>query len=164
MLRPPTHRRRAAVALESAYAHLAFITVIILLVVAGYGSLRYQTVSWMACEAARYVSVHGSKYAKETDNASPTTQQVLDEVVLPLAVNMDAGKLTVEIAFIDMASGQATPWDSSSRAPTSSVGSSAQPQPVTNHIRVTVSYQWFPEMFFAGPVVLSSVAEIPMAY
>ncbi len=164
MYLPATRRRRAAVALESAYAHLAFLTLMMLLVVGGYATLRYQTVSWMACETARYASVHGACYAQDTGNASPTAAQIYSQVVLPLAVNMDASNLSALIQVVDMTTGQVTSWDSSNLWPTSQATNTSQPAPVTNHVRVTISYQWFPEMFLAGPITLTSVSEIPMTY
>jgi hypothetical protein len=60
-----------------------------------------------------------------------------------------------------MTAGTVTPWDSASKMTTSQTVTGA---PVANHVRVTVTYQWMPELFLAGPLTFKSVSEVPQTY
>jgi hypothetical protein len=35
---------------------------------------------------------------------------------------------------------------------------------VGNTVTVTVTYQWFPELYLVGPIVLTNSSTVPMAY
>ena len=54
-----------------------------LLIVGGLGVFHYQQTACLAQEAARWASVRGGDYQKDTDQASPTTQQILQQVTEP---------------------------------------------------------------------------------
>ena len=153
--------RRGATTVEAAFAFTVLFTCLFTLVVGGLGVFRYFQVDCLARESARYLSVRGKNYATDTKNPSPTEQQTFNQVVMPLAAGMNPKMLTVQVDWIDRRTDSATPWDSAPRSVVSYTSSGA---PVTDHVRVTVSYQWFPEAILAGPYFLRSVTEVPMSY
>jgi Flp pilus assembly protein TadG len=150
--------RRGALTLEAAFVYPVMFLLLLGILVGGQGVLRFQQVACQAREAARWASVRGSNYQKTTGNASPTQQQVRDGAVMPLAAGMDPQALSVQVQWVDLVGGQVVDWDSASKAPS---GATANGTAVTNHVRVTVSYQWSPGVLI-GPLTLSSTAEIPM--
>jgi Flp pilus assembly protein TadG len=156
-----TERREGAAALEGAIVYPVLVVLLLMVVVGGLGVFRAQQVACLAREAARYLSVRSGDYASDTGNTPPTQQQVLDQVVAPLAVGMNTGNLSVQIQWIDGIKGTVTDWDSSSQATWSTDNNGNQ---VNNRVRVTVTYRWFPEMFLAGPLALQSVQEVALLY
>jgi Flp pilus assembly protein TadG len=154
-------RRSGAVLVESAVVYPLLFLLLFGLIVGGLGVFHYQQVACQAREAARYACVHGADWQKETQQASPTAAQIREDVVLPLAAGMDPSKLTVKVEWIDEIKGAASDWDQSSKAP---AGITQDGNRVTNRVRVTVTYEWWPEVLLAGPVNLKSVAEVPMAF
>jgi Flp pilus assembly protein TadG len=154
-------RRRGALILESAVVYPLLFVVLFGLIVGGLGVFRYQQVACQAREAARWACVHGSNWQKATGNTAATKNDIVRNVVVPLAAGMDPAKLTVQVQWIDEVSGNIYDWDAASKAPTGTTKSGAA---VSNHVRVTVTYQWFPEVFLAGPLNLKSVSEIHMAF
>jgi hypothetical protein len=132
------------------------------LIVGGLGVFRYQLVGALSREAARAACVKGSNYAAATSQASATQQQIFTTVVQPLAVTMDATKVSLTLEFIDGTTGQATPWDQSSKSPTTIDSSSGAP--VSNRVRATVTYQWSPEFFGTQPLTMQSVCECPISF
>ncbi len=160
-LRPKISRRPGAITVEGAIVYPVVFLLLFGLIVGGLGVFRYEQTAALAREAARYVSVRGSDFRRETGTASPTQQEIRDRIVLPLAAGLDPRLLTVQIQWIDKATGQMIDWNSSPKRPTSRTRSG---ETVTNMVRVTVSFQWWPEFLIAGPVDLTSVSEVPMAY
>jgi Flp pilus assembly protein TadG len=152
--------RAGATTVEAAVAFCVLFLCLFALVVGGLGVFRYCQVDCLARESARWLSVRGKTYAADTKNPSPTEQQTLSQVVLPLAAGMDPKQLSFQADWIDRSSNTATDWDSASKSVLSYTSSGA---PVTNHVRVTVSYKWFPEAYLAGPYYLRSVTEVPMS-
>jgi Flp pilus assembly protein TadG len=154
-------RRRGALVVESAVVYPLPLLLLFGLVVGGLGVFRYQQVACQAREAARFACVRGTGWQKETGTALPTKDEILRQAVLPLAAGMDPDKLTLQVEWVDGITGAASDWDSASKAP---AGTTPSGDPVTNRVRVTVSYQWTPELFLAGPLNLKSVSELPMAF
>jgi hypothetical protein len=146
---------------EAAVVFSVLFLCLFALVIGGLGVFRYFQVDCLARESARWLSVRGKNYATDTKNPSPTEQQTYAEVVLPLAAGMNPKMLTVQFDWIDRRTDTATDWDSSTKSVTSYTANGA---PVTDHVRVTVSYKWFPEAYLAGPYYLRSVTEVPMSY
>jgi Flp pilus assembly protein TadG len=153
--------RRGAVLVESAVVYPLLFLLLFGLIVGGLGVFRYQQVACQAREAARYACVHGAGWQKETRQACPTAAQLRQDVVLPLAAGMDPAKLTVQVEWIDEITGAAADWDQAGKWPT---GTTQDGDRVTNRVRVTVTYAWWPEAFLAGPINLKSVSEVPMAF
>ena len=160
MIRRP-RSRRAALAVEAAFVYPVLFLLLLGLIVGGIAVLRYQQVACLAQEAARWASVRGSDYQKDTGQPSPTQAQIVSGAVTPLAAGMDPAGLGVQVQWVDGSSDQASTWDSSSKAPTTTTASGAA---VTNRVRVTVTYQWVPPVAFFGPLNLSSTAEVPMSF
>ncbi len=143
-------RRRGAVAVESTVALPVLLFFILATLVSGYGVFRYQQISLLAREAARYASVHGGQYHLETGNAAATSQDVYNNAILPYAVNLDLSQLSYTVT-----------WNTSNMP--YSVGSDYV-TPTNNTVTVTVNYNWFPEAYLIGPVVLTSTSTMPMSY
>jgi Flp pilus assembly protein TadG len=162
MLQGSRHsRRRGAVLVESAIVYPVLVLLLLGLIVGGLGVFRYQQVACQARDAARWASVRGGRFHKQTQQPSPTADAIRQNAVLPLAAGMNPSNLTVQVQWIDESTGAASDWDQASKWPTSTTATGTV---VTNKVRVTVTYQWSPEFFFAGPINLSSVSEVPMSY
>jgi Flp pilus assembly protein TadG len=142
--------RRAALAVESAYTLLVLFAILMITVVGGYGVLRYQEMAMLAREGARYAVVHGTQYAQSTGNTAATDTDVLNNGILPYTVNLDTTQLSCTVTW------------GPSNTPTTST--SDYEKGLTSTVTVTVSYQWFPELFLVGPFTLSSSSTLPMAF
>jgi len=165
LCRMTNRRRRAAITVEAAVVLPVVIMLLFGLIVGGLGVFRYQQVAAQAREAARWASVRGSDWRRATGKASPTKQQIFDQVVVPLAAGMDPRYLSIEVQWIRQASATTLDWDSASKAPKSiDLTQRVNNRYITNHIRVTVTYEWTPEVFLSGSLKLQSICEIPMSF
>jgi Flp pilus assembly protein TadG len=158
--RRPSARRSGAVAVETMIMSSLMVFLLCMIVIGGMAVLRYHQVDCLSRAAARYVAVHGSAWAKDAKQASPTTQNVLDAVVKPLAAGMDSATLSLQIDWTDELKGTSTDWDSASHAPS---GTSSTGDTVANSVQVSVVYQWTPPMLW-GTLTFRSVTRVPMAY
>jgi len=131
-----------------------------MLIIGGMGVFRYQQVACLAREAARYAAVHGSGWHKETGQTCPTSSAI-QNAVLPLAVGMDQNNLAMQVQWVGQVSGTVQNWDSVSKHPLSVNTSN---QGVVNRLRVTVTYQWTPQLYLVGSINLQSTCEIPMSF
>jgi Flp pilus assembly protein TadG len=142
--------QRGATTVEFAICCPIVFFLIFATMVGALGVFRYQQTAELSREAARYACVHGGLYAQETGNPAATPQSIYDNAIKPSAVAMDLTKLSYQVV-----------WDKSnmpfdvSESPTTPEG---------NTVSVTVSYQWFPEVFFAGPYTLTSTSKAQMVY
>ncbi len=130
------------------------------LLVGGTGVFRYQQVACQAREAARWASVRGGDYQMETNQTSPTQQQIFEQAVLPFATGMDPSAITVQVEWINNATNTALLWDSSSKSVRSITSTG---QYVSNGVRVTVQFQYMPGLLWS-PMTIQSVTEIPMSF
>jgi Flp pilus assembly protein TadG len=146
----PTRNRHAALTLESCFVLPVLFSLLLAIVVGGYGVIRYQEMALLAREGSRYASVHGGLYQQETGNPAATPQDVYNNAILPFATNLDPTKLSYSVT-----------WNTSNM-PTSAT--SDYEQATGNTVTVTVSYQWFPELFVVGPFTLTSTSTVAMAY
>jgi Flp pilus assembly protein TadG len=153
--------RRGAVLVESAVVYPLLFLLLFGLIIGGLGVFRYQQVACQAREAARWTSVRGANWPKRTGSPCPTVADITSAAVTPLAAGMNPQSLSVQVQVIDLVHGTATDWDASDKAPVTMTNTGDQ---VTNRVRVTVTYQWMPELFLAGPLNLKSVSELAMAY
>ena len=157
-------RRPGAVTVEAAVVLGVLVVVMLGTMVCGVGVFRHQQVACLAAEAARYASLRGADYQKDTTGAlrpPPTRQQIVDAAVTPKAMGMDPAAVTVAVQWIDQgAAGGPRDWDEATKDVRSV---SAGGEYVTNTVRVTVTYRWTPGVFF-GPTELTAVCELPMAY
>jgi hypothetical protein len=121
------------------------------LVVGGMGIFRYQQVAWLAREGARYASVRGAQYQQEVPGATAATAtDITNNVINPNATVMDPASISTSVT-----------WNKNNSPYT--VGNNYA-LPVGNTVSVTVTYNWIPEIFFIGPITLSSTSTLPMAY
>src|SRR5438105_12227792 len=110
-------RRTGAVTLEAAFVYPVLFLFLFGLIVGGLGVMHYQQVACQARETSRFAAVHGSDWAKATAQTSPTAAQIASFVVVPLAAGMDTSQLTVQVQWINGATGTAVDWAKSSQAP-----------------------------------------------
>jgi Flp pilus assembly protein TadG len=148
-------RRRGAFAVEAAFVYPVMIFLLLMLIVGGVGVFRYQQAACLAREAARWASVRGGGYQKDTGQPSPTQDQIRQQAVLPLAAGLDPQALTVQVQWVNGLTGQVLNWDDSTRAPTTQ---DASGNPVSN------TYQWAPSVTILGPLTFQSVSEMPISF
>ena len=145
-----SHRRRGSVATESVVVLPTLVFLILSIVVGGYGVFRYQQIAMLAREGARYASVHGGQYQQETGNSAATPQDVYNNAIVPFATNLDLSQLSYSVTW----NANNMPYSVSNDYET----------PTNNTVTVTVHYNWFPEAYLIGPIVLSSTSTMPMSY
>jgi TadE-like protein len=172
--RPVPTPRRAGVVVEAALVLPIAFLLILGVLIGGMGVFRYQEVAHLARLTARCAAVHGGQFAK--DNAAAIAAGTLPNVnndyltqniAAANAVLLNSSQLSVS-ATITTHSG-AYDWDdttdNNNRMPYSTyIDSNKNINNVTNTVQVTVSYQWMPEWFLAGPITLTSTAVVPMSY
>ena len=151
------------ITVEAAVVYPLLFLLLFGLIVGGICVFRYQQVVLLSREAARYACVRGSDSSQQTNpgQPSPTAAQITQQVVLPMSAGMEPDKVTVQIQWISPATNRVVDWDSSPRSPSSL---DDQGNPVTNHVRVTVTYVWDAGILFPAPLSLRSVCEIPMSF
>ena len=166
-------RRRGAHLVECAFIFSVLMLLLIGLVVGAFGVFRYQQMAYLAREAARYAAVHGGQYQKENAAAiaagtlpNVTSAYITTNIVQGNAVGLDPSALSVAVNF-NMSSGSYS-WDDTAnngaRWPNSPRTVNGTTYNDTNTVSVTVTYQWAPEWFFAGPITITSTAIMPMCY
>jgi hypothetical protein len=94
--------------------------------IAGMGVYRYQQISLLAHECARWVAVHGTTYQLEQNASAPTSDDLYTNVIAPKMVLLDSTQLTYTLS---MSSNMAT---------------------------VTITYNWVPEGFFSAITLSST--------
>lgn len=142
-------RRRAATTVESAIVYPLTFLFLLGLLVGGMGVFRYQQVASLAREGARWASVRGGQYGKDTGQQAATAQDVHTNVVLANAVSLDPAALQTAVTW------NPDNWPSHA---TSDNGNA-----VTHTVTVTVTYQWIPEAYLGG-ITLSSTSVMPISY
>src|SRR5262245_32908721 len=91
--------RRGAAAVEAAIVIPVFLFLFLALIIGGQMIAIHQRVACQAREATRWTSVRGGDYFRETGNASPTRQQILDQIVLPLSAGMEASRIELTVQW-----------------------------------------------------------------
>jgi len=142
--------RRGASLIEGAFVFPVLVFFILALVVGAMGIFRYQEVNYAAHEGARYASVHGTDYAADLNTTAATATDVYNNAILPRFMTIDPSQVTYSVT-----------WDRSNY-PSTVVGS--YEKPVSNVVTVTVTYNWFPEMYLVGPITLTGKSSMPMTY
>jgi|SRR5579875_132164 Flp pilus assembly protein TadG len=148
--------RRGSTITESAVVVPILLFLILAILVGGYGVFRYQQIALLAREGVRYASVHGGQYQQETGNPAATPQDVYNNAIVPYAINLDLSQLNYQVT-----------WNTDNNTYHFGLDSNNNPdyaKVINNTVTVTVSYNWFPEVFLIGPLVLSSSATMPMSY
>lgn len=140
---------------ETAAVLSVLIIIVMGLTVMSVGTSRYQQVAGLAREAARYASVHGAYYQRDTGNAMATANSIYTNAILPRLGDLDASRLSYSVS-----------WDNANEGPVYLSNASTNTYKV-NYVTVTVSYQWQSQAFpgFASTTrTLTSTSRIPMAY
>ena len=151
--------RSGAHTVEAALVLPPLLFCLLALIVGGLAVFHYQQVTFLAQEAARWACVRGEDYQEDTNQASPTEQQILQQAVLPRAVGVDASRLSLHVQWIDQAAHAAQDWDV---APKYVRSITPQGTYVTNTVQVSVTYTWSPGAF-AGPFTVTSTCSLPMS-
>jgi Flp pilus assembly protein TadG len=167
MLLPPTHRRRGVVLVESAVIYSVALLLVLGLIVGGVGMYRYQEVAHLAREGARFAATHGGNYQKDgwpdrTGVPAITSNESMLNYLLPRALLLDPSQLQVTVSWTAPAS--VTPANSPSYVDPDPTLVPPGQKVIQNNVRVTVSYQWMPEVFLVGPINLTSTSQMPMSY
>jgi Flp pilus assembly protein TadG len=152
LLRSSPPKRRGATLVESALVLNLTILLILGMVVVGLGVFRYQQVSALAREAARWASVHGGEWAKETNSSLTTATSIYNAAIKPMAVGIDPSSLTTPPDVT---------WDNSSQMPVYFDSTSGKWK--NNQVTVKVTYTWIPEAFLGG-VTFSSTSVMTITY
>lgn len=114
-------RRRAATAVEIAIVLPLVMLLMMGLCVAELGAFRYQQIAALAHESARWASVHGKEYARQSKSSIATDQDIFESVIKPNAKGLDLKKLNYNVA-----------WNEEQTL-----------------VTVRIQYTWTPEAFFA---------------
>lgn len=160
-------RRQGVAAVEFAVACGVTLVLILGIIVGGLGVYRYQEVAHLAREGARYASTHGGQYKrdgidKKTGVAAISSSDDLRTYLLPKTNLLKAQDLQITVTW--SAAGQFTP---------SNMPSYSDPDPtlvppgqkvIYNNVTVTVTYQWYPEVYLFGPYNLTSTSTVQMSY
>jgi Flp pilus assembly protein TadG len=143
--RSRTSGRRASVLFEAALVYPVLMLFLIGTIAMGLGVSAYQQLSSLSREGARWAAVHGSQYMQITGNAATTPSSVYNTAILPMAAGIDTSKLTYSVTW------------SANQVPNPT-------NPASSTVTVTLTYQWYPVAYIAGPVTLTSTAIMPMSF
>ena len=143
-------RRRGATTVEFAVTCPLALFLIFATIVGALGAFRYQQVASLAREGARWASVHGKEYERQTGNPAATAQDVFNTAILPSAVSLNPSKLSYTVT-----------WTNSNEP--LEVHEDVE-HPIGNTVTVNVTYIWFPEMYLVGPYTLTSKSTAQMLY
>ena len=143
-------QRRGTTTIEFAITCPIVFFLVFAIIVGGMGVFRYQEVAALAREGARWASVHGGQYAEERNQLAATAADIYTNAIAPGAVGLDPSKLSYTVT-----------WDQNNWP--LRVDEDAQ-NPIGNTVTVTVTYQWVPEMYLAGPFTLTSTSTAQMLY
>jgi hypothetical protein len=165
---------------ESAVVYPVAFLLMLGVIVGGMGIFRYQEVSHLAREAARWASTHGAQYQRDVGtypgtvggtylrtDPTPTpgimwfqvdststpgtwTGDIYNNAITPNIISLDSNHLSCQIGWPLV---------------TNTAGVVVQNSPDNyrgSKVFVTVSYQWFPEGFLIGPFTLTSTSSMPM--
>ena len=144
------YRRRGTTVVEFGITCPIVFFLVFAIIVGGMGVFRYQSVAALAREGARWASVHGGQYAKEKNQPAATAADIYTNAILPGAVGLDPAKLSYAVT-----------WNQNNMP--LYVATDVE-NPIGNTVTVTVTYQWMPEMYIAGPINLTSTSTAQMMY
>src|SRR5262245_2262943 len=137
--RSPKCPRPGATVVECAIVLPFTLFLLFALVIGSMGIFRYQEVATLAREGARYASTHGYQYRKDAGQAAGTDDDwrsdIYTNAIAPRMVAVDPNRVTFTASWPDVVNQPGKPdnWPGSK-------------------VDVTVSYDWFPEMYLIGPI------------
>jgi Flp pilus assembly protein TadG len=159
-------RRRATNMVECAVILPTTFLLILGLIVGGLGMFCYQEVAHLAREGARYASTHGGRYQQDgmpqkTGVPAVNSSADLLSYLKPRSAVLDASQLQVNVTWTAPSSVGNYPTYEDTTDP-----NAVPPGQVTirNNVIVTVTYQWFPQLYLVGPITLTSTSQMPMSY
>ena len=141
--------RGAATAVECAFILPVTFFLLLGLVVGAMGVFRYQEMATLARLATRYASTHGHQYRKDAGlpvgTSADWTADVYNNAIAPNVVSLTPSLLSYQVSWPDVINQPGKPdnWPGS-------------------QVTVTVSYQWFPEVYLVGPFNLTSTSSMPI--
>jgi len=138
-------------AVESALVFPVTFLMILSVVIMGLGVFRYQEMSSLARRAARYASVRGTQYARETGKPAATPTDIYNGAIKPYAFSLDLSKLNYSVTY------QGTNSPSTPGVRNGDVILNG------NTVTVTITYSWVPEALLGG-ITLTSTSVLPMSY
>src|SRR5438270_628310 len=138
------NHRSGATLVETALVLGVTFFLLVGLVVLGLGVSRYQQTAAVTREAARWASVHGGLFARETGQPAATPNTIKNQVIPHFATGLDPNQIKDFTVT----------WDDSSKMPTY-FDAKNQVQK-SNAVRVTLSYQWLPEVLLRGVTLTST--------
>ncbi len=92
-------RRKAAVAVESAFILPILLTILLAIIVGAFAIFIYQQTASLAREGARYAAVHGAYYQQSQAAPPISDSAIYDNAIGPRMVSMDAANLTYSITW-----------------------------------------------------------------
>jgi Flp pilus assembly protein TadG len=143
-------RRRGATMVEAAIVLPAVFMFTLGLIVIGLGVFRYQQVAALAREGARWASVHGNSYARDTGNTAADAAAVYNNAIKPMAAGLDTSKINYSVTWPN---GKSPVY----------LADPANNKYLNAYVTVTVSYSWTPEAYLS-PTTLSSTSKMPINY
>jgi hypothetical protein len=144
-----TRVRRGATVVECAFVLPLAFFLLLALAIGSMGIFRYHEVATLAREGARYASTHGYQYRKDaglpTGTSSDWSQDIWTNGIQPQLVSLDQANVSYSCSWPDIVNQTGKPdnWPGSK-------------------VDVTVTYQWFPEMYLIGPITLTSTSSMPI--
>jgi hypothetical protein len=128
------------------------LLLIIGLIVGAAGVFRYNQLSNLAREGARWASVHGYSYAQDFNNGTLITPtDVYTNAIQPKMVGMNTNNFNYTIT-----------WDDPFQGPIYYNATAGAYLP--NNVHVTITYDWTPELYLFGPIQLKSTSAASMQY
>lgn len=168
MKRPGSRAPRSGASIVE-FALVSSVTCLLIfgIIVGSLGVFRYQQISHLAREGARYASTHGGKYimdgvAKKTGVPAISNAETLKNYLAPKATLLDPNYLTISVNW--SAPNTVIPknyptyvsQDPNDIPPGSKV--------FTNYVTVTLTYEWIPEILLFSSVTFSCTSTMPMSY
>src|SRR5262249_49688885 len=100
--------------------------------------------------------------AQQTGAAAVSSSADLSSYLADKTVLLDPSKLTVDVSWT--APSSYTPRNLPTYMDTNPNLNPPGQTVIYNNVVVTVTYQWFPELYLVGPITLSCTSEMPMSY
>jgi hypothetical protein len=159
--------RRGATVVEFSLVAPVVFFIFFAQLIGGLGIFRYQEVAHLARDGARYASTHGGMYQLEGVADASGVPQVaasgdLTGFVRNKAVLLNPNYLQVNVSWT--APSGVSPVNMPTYVDTDPNLVPPGQTVIQNYVIVTVRYQWFPQMYLTGPIVLSSTSKMPMTY
>jgi Flp pilus assembly protein TadG len=156
-----TTKRAGAALVESALVLPVLFLLTFGLIMGGMGIYRFQAMSSLAREAARYASVHGTNYQTDTSSAAVTKANIYNAAIVPQSAGLDLSQLTYTIYYTGSAGQQ--DWDAATHSPVYVKTTGGVNSNKTATVTVTLSYQWSSLLYFPT-ITLTSTSVMPMSY